>query len=99
MLYLGTGASTITQMLRTLSLTGYTPESTVTLIFALIPILLGIWALRLGRPNLPTTWRRRISLAIVGVLGLVAWAGLLAGPVLALVAAVLPEGSGGKGTS
>jgi len=97
MLCLGTGASTICQMLRALSLTGYAPESTITLIFALIPVLLGTWALRLGRPGLPATRGNRLSLAVAGVLGLVAWAGLLIGPVLALVAAILPGGSAGKG--
>jgi hypothetical protein len=97
-LCLGTGASTIYQMLRALSLTGYAPESTITLAFALIPILLGAGALRLGRPGLPATLGRRLSLVVVGVLGLVAWAGLMMGPVLALVAAVLPKGSPGEGT-
>jgi hypothetical protein len=96
LLYLGTGASTLYQMIRALSLTGYTPEYVVTLAFAIIPVLLGIWILGLGRPGLPDTRRRRLSLAIAGVLGLVAWAGLLFGPALALVAAILPGGKGEK---
>jgi cadmium resistance protein CadD (predicted permease) len=99
LLYLGTGASTFCQMIWCLSFTGYVPESTVTLIFAIIPLLLGTWILLPGRPDLPDTRRRRISLAVAGVLGFVAWAGLLAGPALAIVAAVLPEkGPAGKGT-
>jgi len=97
-LYLGTGASTAYQMLRALSLTGYTPESTLTLVFALIPILLGVWALRLGRPGLSPTRGMRLSLVAVGVLGLIAWAGLLGGPVFAIAAAILPKGSTGDGT-
>ena len=97
LLYLGTGASTLCQMFWALSLTGYAPECAVTLIFAIIPALLGIWILRLGRPGLLGTRRRRISLAVAGLLGLVAWAGLLFGPVLAIVAAVLPGGSAGEG--
>lgn len=97
LLYIGTGASTLCQMIRALSLTGFTPECTITLIFAIIPILLGIWALRLGRPGLSPTEGMRLSLLAVGVLGLVAWAGLIAGPVLALSAAMLPKGSTGDG--
>jgi hypothetical protein len=98
LLYLGTGASTLSQMLWCLSFTGYTPTCIVTLVFAVIPILLGTWILLLGRPGLPDTRRNRISLALAGALGFVAWAGLLAGPALALLAAVLPRGSAGKGT-
>jgi len=97
-LYIGTGASTGYQMLRALSQTGYTPESTITMVFALVPILLGVWALRLGRPGLSPTEGMRLSLLAVGVLGLVAWAGLIGGPVLALCAAMLPKGSTGDGT-
>jgi hypothetical protein len=99
LLYLGTGASTICQMIWCLSFTGYVPESTVTLVFAIIPVLLGIWILRLGRPGLPDTRKSRIFLAVAGVLGFVAWAGLLIGPALAIVAAVLPgKGPAEKGT-
>jgi hypothetical protein len=98
LLYLGTGASTICQMIWCLSFTGYTSLSIVTLVFAVIPLLLGIWILRLGRPGLPDTRKRRVSLAVAGVLGLVAWAGLIIGPALALVAAILPGGRGSKGT-
>ncbi|NIR87877.1 hypothetical protein GWO13_10125 [Candidatus Bathyarchaeota archaeon] len=34
--------------------------------------------------------RKRIYLAILGILALFAWAGLLVGPALAVVASVLP---------
>jgi hypothetical protein len=98
LLYLGTGASTICQMIWCLSFTGYTSLSIVTLVFAIIPVLLGIWILRVGRPGLPDTRRSRASLALAGVLGFVAWAGLLLGPALALLAAILPGGPGRKGT-
>ena len=93
LLYLGSGLGKVVQMFWVFSFTGYSPEGSITLIFAAIPILLGIWALWLGRPELPATTGWRISLGIIGGLGLVAWAGLLIGPVLALIAAVLPEES------
>jgi hypothetical protein len=98
LLYLGTGASTLYQMFWVLSRTGFTPACIVTIILAIIPVLLGTWILFLGRPGLPDTRRRRISLAVAGGLGFVAWAGLLVGPALALLAAVLPQESAGKGT-
>lgn len=91
LLYIGTGASTLNQMVWVVSFTGFTPECVITVIFAVIPVLLGIWALSIGWPQKPLTTARRISLAAIGMLGFVAWAGLILGPVLALVAAVLPE--------
>jgi hypothetical protein len=96
-LYIGTGGSTLYQMLRALFLTSSTMESAITMVFALIPIILGVWALRLGRPGLSPTEGMRLSLLAVGILGLVAWAGLIAGPVLALTATMLPKGSTGDG--
>jgi hypothetical protein len=90
LLYIATGVSTLNQMFWVFSFTGYSPESSITLLFAAIPILLGFWALWIGRPKTPVSMRERISLAIIGGLGFVAWAGLIIGPVLALIAAFLP---------
>jgi uncharacterized membrane protein YqjE len=63
----------------------------VTIIFAVIPIILGIWALRAARSPSPLTKKDRLSLGIIGVLGLVFWAGLIIGPVIAIIAALVPE--------
>jgi len=102
LLYIATGGSTLNQMFWVFSFTGYSPESSITLLFAAIPILLGIWALWIGRPKTPVSPRERISLVIIAGLGLVAWAGLIIGPVLALIAAILPvhamKERGSKGT-
>jgi hypothetical protein len=92
LLYLGGASITLTQMVRALSQTGFSPSIVVTLIFAAIPILLGIWALRTGfsaESPLPITWR--ISIAVIGGLGLLFWAGLIIGPVMMFIAAVIPS--------
>ncbi len=90
LLYIATGVSILNQMFWVFSFTGYSPESSITLLFAAIPILLGFLALWIGRVKPLVSPRDRISLVIIGGLGLVAWAGLIIGPVLALIAAFLP---------
>jgi hypothetical protein len=35
--------------------------------------------------------KERVVLAVIGLLGLLFWAGLIIGPVIAIVAAVVPE--------
>ena len=95
LLYIGTAASTINQMLWVLSFTGYSPESTITLIFAAIPLALGIVALWVCRKGRIATIKDRVALLVIGGLGLVFWAGLIAGPILLVLAAALPEKWGG----
>jgi hypothetical protein len=89
--YFGGAAVTLVQMARAVSITGVKGTVAVTLLFALVPLVLGIWALRIGRLSYTKTQKDRISLAVIGLLGLLFWAGLLIGPVAALVAAVLPD--------
>jgi len=96
LLFLGTGVMILFQMALTLTQTPLVPEIGVTLMLALIPLLLGIGMLRLvlkslGKVNI----RKRAYLAILGLLALFAWAGLLVGPALAIVASVLPTRTGG----
>ena len=88
--YLGGAAITVVQMIRALGITGPSPAMLLTLFFALIPIVLGLWALRIARSPTPRSLRDRIFLMLIGVLGLVFWAGLVVGPVIAFSAAVLP---------
>jgi hypothetical protein len=87
---LGGAAITLVQMVRTIPVTGYSPGIFVTLVFAIIPIVLGFWALRIGRTSFITRQNRGF-LVLIGLLGLVFWAGLIIGPVLAIGAALLPE--------
>jgi hypothetical protein len=59
--------------------------------FALIPLILSLLTLRvvLKRDSRPNA-RTRIYLTILGVFSLVFWAGLVFGPALAFLAAVMP---------
>jgi hypothetical protein len=90
LLCFGSGLITLTQMFYALSIA---PDmiALVTLLFALIPILLGYMILRIllkKRENLKPT--QRVVLVICGALGLVFWAGFIIGPILAILTAFLP---------
>jgi len=89
--YLGGAAIALVQMVRVLMVTGFSAGVIVTLILAFIPILLGIWALHIARSTFPLTKKDRFSLGIIGLLGLLFWAGLIIGPAIALIAALVPE--------
>jgi hypothetical protein len=89
--YLGGAAITLVQMMRAMAVAGPSSSVALTLVFAIIPIVLGIWALRMGRRSSGRTIQDRAFLVLIGILGLIFWAGLVIGPVLAIGAAVLPE--------
>ncbi|MCP8307066.1 MAG: hypothetical protein H3Z49_08235 [archaeon] len=91
LLYIGSGAMMFTQMI--LALTTANPDLSVfvTIVFALIPILLGIAIIRLTTKDRDGISKRvRVLLALLGFLGLFAWAGLIVGPALSLLTSVLP---------
>jgi hypothetical protein len=91
LLYLGGASITFTQMVRALGITGWDPSAILTLIFISIPVGLGIVALRTGfGPGQPVLAKDRVLLAVIGVLGLVFWGGLIIGPVIAFIAAIVP---------
>jgi hypothetical protein len=89
--YLGGACIVLVQMVRVLMVTGPSAGVIITLIFALIPLLLGVWALRIARSTSPQSKKDRLSLLIIGLLGLLFWAGLIIGPVIAFIAALVPE--------
>ncbi len=94
LLFLGTAAMTLLQMALALAKTGIVSEVWLTVLFALGPVIVGIVVLWLvlrssGKVNL----RKRAELAILGVIALFVWAGLLVGPVLAVIASALPARS------
>ena len=91
LLFLGTGINVLFQMILGLTQTALVPEIIVTIVLALAPILLGIGALRIVlRSAGKVDRRKRIYLAILGIVALFLWAGLLVGPALAIVASILP---------
>jgi len=91
LLCLGGAATTFVQMLHATSITGYTLEVTITLLFVLVPAILGLAALRIARQAGPRTLRCRMYLLAIGIVGLIFWAGLVIGPVLVIIAAVVPD--------
>jgi len=95
LLYIGTSGMLLLQMGLALTKTGLSEGVAFTAVFILIPLILGIVALAIAfRTDRPVTIGRRITIAIVGLLGLVVWAGLVVGPVLALAASVMPARNG-----
>ena len=90
--YLGGAAVTMLQLIHAASLTGYVPEVFVTLIFILVPVILGIFLLKISlglsdRGTIPS--RAALELIILGALGLLSWSGFIAGPLLATASGIL----------
>lgn len=91
MLFLCTGFTVIFQMVMALSYTQLRQEVIITIVVALIPVILGIAVIRSimnNRENVDI--RKRTYLAALGILALFIWAGYLVGPVLAVLAGVIP---------
>ena len=91
LLYLGGAAMTATsQIIHAVQVTGYTKEVILTLMFIAGPIILGIFAIMEGirQPRPDSLLKSGIKMVVIGVLGLLVWAGLIIGPVIALVSGV-----------
>jgi hypothetical protein len=94
LLYLGGSSITLTQMGIALSRTGPSASAVVTILFILIPLILGVLLIRWGwRERKEIRRKDRVILLALGILGLFLWSGLLAGPVLAVLGAILPRRS------
>ncbi len=92
LLFMASGVSILFQMTLALTKTSIVTEVVLTLVFAAIPIILGAATLRLILKRKGTVnTRLRIYMVILGIAALFAWAGLLIGPALALVASILPS--------
>lgn len=93
LLYLGSGFMILMQMIISLMGAKYDSLVILTIIFTLLPFLLGFALLRkVGRGRSALSIRDRVIFVLLGVLGLFSWAGLLLGPALAMVASILPSG-------
>jgi hypothetical protein len=89
LLFIGSGAMTLMQM--AIAAVGTEPGAALllTLVIALIAILLGVLALRVAfRERIGAG--ERIVMVALGALALVTWAGLVIGPLFAIVAGILP---------
>jgi hypothetical protein len=90
--YVGGAAVTMLQLLHAASLTGYVPKIFVTLIVILVPVILGIFLLKISlslsdRGSIPS--RAVLELLLLGLLGLLSWSGFIVGPLLAMASGVL----------
>jgi hypothetical protein len=95
LLYIGTGAATLLQTGIALQVATGGPAVLVTLVFAAIQICAGGAAVSTSlRPSGSLPLRFRIQMIVIGIVGLVAWGGLIIGPVLAFAAALVPARTG-----
>ena len=92
LLYLGTGVATLLQTGIALQLAPAGPLIVVPLVLAAIALGAGAAAVRASvKASDSTLGRFRLLMLVVGVVGLVAWTGVIIGPVLAVLAALLPK--------
>jgi hypothetical protein len=92
LLYVGTGFMLFLQMFMAIYGSTFNSLAILTVVFGALPIILGFVLLRKiiqFKGQLKTT--DRIILAFLGFAGLFVWSGLLLGPVLVIVASVLPK--------
>jgi len=91
LLCIGSGVNTLFQMGIALQGIPVPLEVVVTLIFALIALLIGIASLRISSNKEPISIRGRAKLVVLSFVGFISWSGFLAGPILLLISALLPE--------
>ena len=90
-MFIGTSATTFLELLVAATKVTVGTEAIITLIFALIPLVLGIVTLRLSiRNSQQASLKKRIYYVILGIAALFIWAGLIIGPILAIVASLMP---------
>lgn len=93
-LYLGSSAIMLTQMAIALSRATVTASVIVTIIFALLPLIAGVALLRVALQERDKAEpKARVTMAILGIVGLFVWAGVVIGPVVAVAASILPSGT------
>jgi hypothetical protein len=91
LMFIGTGMIVLSQMTFALTHTPIATDVVITVVFATIPILLGIATIRVvSRSREKFGLRTRLTLIILGLLSLFAWAGIIIGPVLAIAAGLIP---------
>ncbi|ACL15627.1 hypothetical protein [Methanosphaerula palustris] len=92
LIFLGSGVETILQTGIALRLAPVGPSIVVPLVLAGIALGVGSIAIRTSvKAGDSTPGRFRLLMLMVGTVGLVTWAGVIIGPVLALGAALLPK--------
>jgi hypothetical protein len=89
--FIGTAATTFYQMLASATRVAVGAEALVTLIFAIVPLVIGLLTLRLSiKDSDKASVRKRVCYIILGLVALFMWAGIIIGPILAILASVVP---------
>ncbi|MHC1710239.1 MAG: hypothetical protein AB9819_07525 [Methanomassiliicoccales archaeon] len=91
LLIFGTALSTIVQTMISVRDSHLGPEVMISVFLFLMPGLLGFLVLRKGWKAGPLSKGDRARAVILGSLAILAWAGYLVGPVIAIISALLPE--------
>ena len=89
--FIGTAATTLGELIFCATKVSVGVEAVITLIFVLFPLAFGLVTIRLSIKNSQKApLRKRIYFVILGVAALFIWAGLIVGPILAIITAVMP---------
>jgi hypothetical protein len=89
--FVGTAASTFFQLIYDATKVSVGIEAIITVIFAVIPLLIGLATLRIALKNSKkANLQKRIYFVVLGVAALFIWAGFIIGPVLAIIASIMP---------
>ncbi len=92
LLYLGSGFMFLMQVVVNLFGSDYSSLVALSLVFAMLPLFLGFFLLlRSLRDDREPSARNRVTLLLLGLFGFFSWSGFLIGPVLAMLASVLPS--------
>lgn len=92
LLYMGTAARVLAQMIQAATVVGFAGGMAITVAFIVLPLAGGALICRFAWKTDAPTLGVRIGLAALGVAGLGLATGYVVGPVLALIAAGLPTG-------
>jgi len=89
--FIGTAATTLYQMLAAATSVALGAEALITLIFAIVPLAIGLATLRLSvRDSDKASVKKRIYYVVLGFAALFMWAGLIVGPILTILTSVMP---------
>jgi hypothetical protein len=95
LLYLGSGTALLIQTGIAVRMAAAGPAVLVTLAFAAIAFGAGAAAVSASiRSSDPTPRKFRVLMAVIGIAGIAAWSGLIVGPVLAFISALIPDRQG-----
>jgi hypothetical protein len=89
--FIGTAATTLYQMLAAATRVALGADALVTLIFVIVPLAIGLVTLWLSlKDSNKASVKKRVYFVILGFAALFMWAGLIIGPILAILASVMP---------